>query len=70
MAKPVAALKSTEDLVPLRDEIAMRTLQTLIMKGTWGKTGEDGNHVPYKTMREYSQAAYSFADYMLEARNG
>lgn len=70
MSIPQAALKkSGEDLVALRDEIAMRTLQTLIMKGTWGKTGEDGTHVPYKNMREFSIAAYEFADCMLEARN-
>lgn len=52
----------------LRDEIAMRTLQTMIHKGTWGETGEDGEHRPYKNMREYAMASYRFADFMLEAR--
>ncbi|SHJ24092.1 hypothetical protein SAMN05216295_109210 [Pseudomonas luteola] len=69
MSKPQTAFKlPSEDLVALRDEIAMRTLQTLLMKGTWGHKGEDGQHVPYKNMREFSDAAYSFADEMLAAR--
>ena len=69
MAQVSAATKrDSEDLVALRDEIAMRTLQTLIQKNTWGKTGEDGRHVPYRNMREYSIAAYEFADHMLDAR--
>ena len=46
----------------------MRTLQTLIQQGTWGETGDDGEHRPYKNMREYATAAYRFADFMLEAR--
>ncbi|SFB19589.1 hypothetical protein [Azotobacter beijerinckii] len=71
MRTPQAALKKHgEDLVALRDEIAMRTLQTLIMKDTWGKSGEDGKHVRYTSMRDFSKAAYEFADCMLEARNG
>lgn len=69
MAVLLPAAKHPADLVALRDEIAMRTLQTLIMKGTWGVTGDDGTHMPYKNMREYSRAAYEFADQMLEARN-
>lgn len=58
-----------EDLVALRDEIAMRTLQSLISNRGWGRTGEDGTHRPYTSMREYSIAAYDFADQMLEARS-
>lgn len=70
MSAPKAGLaaRRTEDLVALRDEIAMRTLQTLIAHGRWGETGSDGEHKPYKNMREYSAAAYKFADHMLEAR--
>lgn len=67
-AKAGLAARRTEDLVALRDEIAMRTLQTLIQQGTWGETGDDGEHRPYKNMREYATAAYRFADFMLEAR--
>jgi len=58
-----------EDLVALRDEIAMRTLQTLISHGGWGDTGDDGVHRAYTNMREYAVAAYDFADQMLEARS-
>lgn len=69
-AKPGTAKKyPSEDLVALRDEIAMRTLQTLLTTGRWGKTQQDGTHRAYSKMSEYSVAAYEFADAMLEARS-
>ncbi|HEV2540230.1 MAG TPA: hypothetical protein VGU03_11035 [Frateuria sp.] len=52
----------------LRDEIAMRMGAALVVKGGWGTTQPDGKHRSYSNMREYAEAAYSFADYMLRAR--
>ncbi|WP_339426333.1 hypothetical protein [Pseudomonas proteolytica] len=65
MANPQPKLASTEDIVRLRDEIAMNAM--VIAKG-WGDTDGDGKRHSWTTMREYSNAAYHFADEMLAAR--
>ncbi|KPM67588.1 hypothetical protein HB13667_05965 [Pseudomonas putida] len=57
-----------EDLVGLRDEIAMQALNAMIIAGGWGYTDAEGNHHTYQNMAEYSAAAYEFADLMLKAR--
>lgn len=58
----------SEDLVRLRDEIAMNALNALIIRGGWNYTDRDGRHQRCQNMRDYSWAAYEFADQMLEAR--
>lgn len=68
MAAVKPSLAHTEDLVRLRDEIAMQALNAMIIAGGWGKTMEDGTHRKYANMREYSDGAYNFADQMLAAR--
>ncbi|PUB36581.1 hypothetical protein C8K66_10260 [Pseudomonas sp. GV105] len=61
-------IASTEDLVRLRDEIAMQALNAMIIAGSWGHTGSDGKRHNWTSMPEYSGAAYRFADEMLAAR--
>ncbi|MGH8334489.1 MAG: hypothetical protein ACRER3_17830 [Pseudomonas fluorescens] len=56
------------DLVRLRDEIAMHALNSMVIAGGWGYTDGDGKRHNYKSMVEYSNAAYRFADEMLKAR--
>lgn len=69
MAEPVKKLTpASEDLVRLRDEIAMQALNAMVIAGGWGKTMEDGSHRKYANMREYADGAYNFADHMLAAR--
>lgn len=69
MADPVKKLTpASEDLVRLRDEIAMHALNAIVIKGGWGWTNDDGSRHTYQNMREYSDAAYEFADQMLAAR--
>ena len=69
MTSPVKKLTpASEDLVRLRDEIAMSALNAMVIAGGWGKTQDDGTHRKYSNMREYSDAAYFFADHMLSAR--
>jgi hypothetical protein len=69
MAEPVKKLTpASEDLVRLRDEIAMRALNAMVIKGGWNFTDVDGQHRPCENMRHYSWAAYEFADQMLAAR--
>lgn len=67
MAIPMKA-PTPKDLVPLRDEIAMQAMNAMIIAGSWGQTMEDGTHRKYANMRDYSDAAYEFADQMLAAR--
>lgn len=69
MVEPVKKLYPVgEDLVRLRDEIAMQAMQAMVIKGGWGYTEQDGTRRTYQNMREYSNAAYAFADEMLAAR--
>ncbi|MGH8382610.1 hypothetical protein [Pseudomonas sp.] len=70
MAKPMiaAARGAGEDLVRLRDEIAMHALNAMIIKGTWGVTSADGTFKKHENYRDHSEAAYRFADEMLKAR--
>ncbi|WP_040263716.1 hypothetical protein [Pseudomonas massiliensis] len=69
MTNPAKKLTpATEDLVRLRDDIAMHALNAMVIAGGWGMTQDDGSHRKYANMREYSDAAYLFADYMLAAR--
>lgn len=69
MTNPVKKLTpASEDLVRLRDEIAMQALNAMIISKGWGYTNADGTRHNYGSMREYSDAAYEFADQMLAAR--
>ncbi|MBF8780987.1 hypothetical protein IV505_14820 [Pseudomonas fulva] len=67
IARALAA-GTPEDLVRLRDEIAMTALNAMIIAGGWGYTDADGKRHNWNTMPEYSAAAYNFADAMLKAR--
>lgn len=68
MANPQAKTAATEDLVRLRDEIAMQALNAMVIAGGWGYTDSDGKRHNYTTVRDYSDAAYGFTDEMLAAR--
>ncbi|NMZ35393.1 hypothetical protein [Pseudomonas proteolytica] len=68
MANPQPKLASTEDLVRLRDEIAINAMNAMVIAKGWGYTDGDGKRQSWATMREYSNAAYHFADEMLAAR--
>lgn len=69
MAQPQKILTpASEDLVRLRDEIAMQALNAMIIAKGWGYTDGDGKRHNWTTMREFSDAAYTFADEMLAAR--
>lgn len=69
MTRPLLKPAPSDDLVRLRDEIAMQALNGLIVSSKgWGYTDGDGKRHSYQTMREYSDAAYEFADQMLAAR--
>lgn len=69
MTNPAKKLTpASEDLVRLRDEIAMHALNAMVTAGGWGTTQDDGTHRKYANMKEYSNAAYTFADHMLAAR--
>jgi glutamine amidotransferase PdxT len=69
MTSPVKKLTpASEDLVRLRDEIAMQALNGLVINGGWSRTMSDGSKKRYVNMRDYSEAAYEFADQMLAAR--
>ncbi|KPA87311.1 hypothetical protein PF66_06221 [Pseudomonas asplenii] len=70
MSRPAKAIAAgtPDDLVRLRDEIAMTALNAMVISRGWGCKDEDGNHRAYRNMKEYSEAAYEFADIMLEAR--
>ncbi|MGS0546726.1 hypothetical protein ACU8WE_29865 [Pseudomonas parakoreensis] len=68
MANPQAKTAATEDLVRLRDEIAMQALNAMIIAGGWGYTDAEGKRHNWTSMPEYSTAAYRFADEMLAAR--
>ena len=70
MANPMAAqaFAADGDLVRLRDEIAMHTLNAMVIAGGWGYTDGDGKRHNYKSMEELSNASYRFADEMLKAR--
>lgn len=70
MARPAKAIAAgtPDDLVRLRDEIAMTALNAMIIAGGWGYTDAQGKRHNWTTMPEYSAAAYNFADAMLEAR--
>lgn len=69
MSNPAKKLTpASEDLVRLRDEIAMQAMQAMVIAGGWGQTMDDGTRRKYANMREFSDAAYTFADHMLDAR--
>ena len=69
MTSPVKKLTpASEDLVRLRDEIAMQAMNAMIIAGGWGYTDSDGKRHTWTSMPEYSDAAYRFADEMLAAR--
>ncbi|MBK3465850.1 hypothetical protein [Pseudomonas sp. MF6776] len=69
MTTPLKKLTpASEDLVRLRDEIAMQALNAMVIKGSWSFTAVDGTHKLCVNMRDYSWAAYEFADQMLAAR--
>ncbi|MBF8692382.1 MULTISPECIES: hypothetical protein [Pseudomonas] len=70
MSRPAKAIAAgtPDDLVRLRDEIAMTALNAMIIAGGWGYTDAQGNRHNHQTMPQYSEAAYAFADVMLEAR--
>lgn len=69
MSTPVKKLTpAPEDLVRLRDEIAMHALNGLLINAQWGYTNSDGKRHNWTSMPEYSDAAYRFADEMLAAR--
>ncbi|APC18157.1 hypothetical protein BLL42_21420 [Pseudomonas frederiksbergensis] len=69
MANPVQKLTpASEDLVRLRDEIAMQALNAMIISGTWGSTSPNGTFTKHKNYRDHSEAAYQLADEMLAAR--
>lgn len=72
MSQAVKKLAPTgEDLVRLRDEIAMHAMHAMsamVIAGGWGDMLPDGSRRTYRNMRDYSDAAYGFADQMLAAR--
>lgn len=59
---------ATEDLVRLRDEIAMHAMNAMIISGTWGHNAPDGTFIKHTNYRDHSDAAYHLADEMLRAR--
>ena len=69
MSNPVKKLTSApEDLVRLRDEIAMHALNGLLINAQWGYTNSAGVRKVYQTPQEYTDQAYRLADEMLASR--
>ncbi|MEE3504863.1 hypothetical protein QN399_01050 [Pseudomonas sp. 10C3] len=69
MTIPVKKLvPASEDLVRLRDEIAMHALGAMIVAKSWGCTDKDGSFKKHSNYRDHSDAAYQFANEMLAAR--
>ncbi|WP_046483904.1 hypothetical protein [Pseudomonas veronii] len=59
---------ASEDLVRLRDEIAMHALNGLLINAQWGYTNSAGVRKVYQTPQEYTDQAYRLADEMLASR--
>lgn len=69
MTKPAIKLTAVpEDLVRLRDEIAMHALNGLLINGQWGFNDKSGIRHIHTTAQEYSDQSYQIADEMLAAR--
>ena len=69
MSTPVKKLTpAPEDLVRLRDEIAMHALNGLLINAQWGYTNSAGVRKVYQTPQEYADQAYRLADEMLASR--
>ena len=69
MSNPVEKLTpAPEDLVRLRDEIAMHALNGLLINAQWGYTNSAGVRKVYQTPQEYTDQAYRLADEMLASR--
>lgn len=69
MSDPVKKLTpALEDLVRLRDDIAMHALNGLLINAQWGYTNSVGVRKVYQTPQEYTDQAYRLADEMLASR--
>lgn len=69
MSNPVKKLTpAPEDLVRLRDEIAMHALNGLLINAQWGYRNSEGIRKVYQTAQEYTDQAYRLADEMLASR--
>ncbi|KAB0489712.1 hypothetical protein [Pseudomonas vancouverensis] len=69
MANPAQkTAMAAEDLVRLRDEIAMHALNGLLINAQWGYTNSEGIRKVYQTQQEYTDQAYRLADEMLASR--